>query len=130
MTVETKDIDFTADDFTFAQQGEKLIDKNYKASSYAKDVWANFRKNKGAVFGAVVIIVIIIMAIIGPMISGHTYKSIIIQHADLPPRIPGLEKLGIFNGDELIIETGGGTQCGVDTKIGGTACDDETANTQ
>ena len=38
MTVETKDIDFTADDFTFAQQGEKLIDKNYKASSYAKDV--------------------------------------------------------------------------------------------
>jgi oligopeptide transport system permease protein len=100
MTVETKDIDFTADDFTFAQQGEKLIDKNYKASSYAKDVWANFRKNKGAVFGAIVIIVIIIMAIIGPMISGHTYKSIIIQHADLPPRIPGLEKLGIFNGVE------------------------------
>jgi oligopeptide transport system permease protein len=34
------------------------------------------------------------------MISGHTYKSIIIQHADLPPRIPGLEKLGIFNGVE------------------------------
>ena len=85
--------------FTFAhEENEKLIDKTYKTSSYAKDVWSHFCKNKGAVIGAIIILIIIVMAIIGPYLNEHTYKSIIIEHASLVPRIPFLEKLGIFDG--------------------------------
>ena len=50
------DHEFQEDDFQFAHAAdEKLIDKNYSATSYAKDVWNNFKKNKGALIGAVII---------------------------------------------------------------------------
>lgn len=90
---------FKQDSFEFAHdENAKLIDKSYNTTSYAKDVLSNFAKNKGAVFGAIVISIIILMAIFGPMMSSHTYKSIIIEHASLTPRIPGIENVGIFNG--------------------------------
>lgn len=96
---QVKDIEFKDDDFTFAHEtNEKIIDKTYNTSSYAKDVWSHFIKNKGAVIGAVIIILIVIMAIVGPHLTGHTYKSIIIEHASLTPRIPFLENFGLFDG--------------------------------
>lgn len=94
------DDDFTADDFTFVQENERLIDKSYAATSYLKDVWVAFTKNKGAVIGFFIIVIIILLAIFGPMFSGHAYDEIINAHQNLPPRIPFLEKLGIFNGTE------------------------------
>ena len=97
---ETSQDSYTKDDFVFVQENEKLMDKTYKATSYAKDVWVHFTKNKGAVIGCVIIIIIILMAIIGPMISGHAYDDIQLQYQSLPPKIPALAKLGIFNGYE------------------------------
>ena len=97
---ERSEDSFQASDFQFVQENEKLMDKTYKATSYAKDVWVHFTRNKGAVVGFVIIVIIIFMAIIGPMISGHTYDEIILKYQSLPPRIPGLDKLGIFNGFE------------------------------
>lgn len=96
---QTNDIDFRSDDFELTRSAnEKIIDKTYKTSSYMKDVMHAFLKNKGAVIGAVIIVIIIFMAIFGPYMNEHTYKSIIIEHASLVPRIQGIEKLGIFNG--------------------------------
>lgn len=93
------EIEFNENDFELAHESNQvLIDKAYSTTSYAKDVWLHFRKNKGAVFAAVVILVIIVLAIIGPSLNEHTYKSIIIQHASLTPRIPVVENLGIFDG--------------------------------
>ena len=84
-------------DFEFAHsKDEKLIDKNYKATSYAKDVWTNFKKNKGALIATVIILIIIVMAIFGPSMNEHTYKSMI--SANLVPRIQGIEKIGLFDG--------------------------------
>ncbi|MEE3487646.1 MAG: oligopeptide ABC transporter permease [Bulleidia sp.] len=92
--------DFTEKDFVFVQQGEKLHDKAYKTTSYMADVWMHFKKNKGAVAGMIIIAVIIVLAIIGPMISGYTGEAIDLKQQSLPPRMPGLEKIGIFNGYE------------------------------
>lgn len=97
--VELRDHEFEEDDFSFAHDaGEKLVDKNYKATSYLKDVWSNFTKNKGAIVGFIIIAVFIIMAIVGPNINPHTYKSIIKGHEYLTPRVPGLQKIGLFSG--------------------------------
>lgn len=91
--------DFKDDDFKFAHDdAHKIMDKSYAATSYAKDVWCNFKKNKGALVGAIIIIIIIVMALIGPGLNPHTYKSIEHGHECLTPRIPVIEKLGIFNG--------------------------------
>ena len=96
---EIKNHEFHDDDFEFAHaEGEKLIDKTYKSTSYWKDVWGNFSKNKGALIGAVIICIIILFALIGPSLNEHTYKSINHGHEYLVPRIPGLEKIGIANG--------------------------------
>jgi oligopeptide transport system permease protein len=97
---EEKIEDYSDEDFVFVQRDEKLVDKAYKATSYAKDVWIHFKKNKGAVIGLVIIAIIIIFAIVGPMISGYKGDAIVIKNQSLPPRIQGLEKLGIFNGCE------------------------------
>lgn len=96
---EIRDHEFHHDDFDFAHDAnEKLIDKTYKATSYIKDVWSNFRKNKGAIIGFIIIVFFIIMAIIGPNMNEHTYKSITKGHEYLTPRVPVLEKLGIMDG--------------------------------
>ncbi len=93
------DHEFHLDDFKFARSaGEKIIDKNYSATSYAKDVWNNFKKNKGALIGIIIIIIIVFMAIIGPNMNDFTYKQIHSGQECLVPRIPGLEKLGIADG--------------------------------
>jgi oligopeptide transport system permease protein len=68
------------------------------SESFSKDVFKRFSKNKGAVIGCVAIIIIITMAIFGPSINAHTYKSIIIEHSSLPPRIPVLENMGVGDG--------------------------------
>ena len=90
---------YSEEDFVFVQQGERLSDKAYKTTSYWRDVWSHFSKNKGALVGFVIIFIITFMAIIGPMISGHSYDTIIIEHQNLPPKIPG-----IFGGVERGID--------------------------
>lgn len=86
-------------DFSFAyEKGHHVVDKTYISSSYGKDVLHAFLKNKGALFGGIVILLITFMAIVGPMMNEHTYKSIIIEHASLVPRIPFLENFKIFDG--------------------------------
>ena len=101
--------DYDESDFVFVQKNERLMDKTYASTSYLADVWANFKKNKGAVAGMIIITIIIVMAIIGPMISGHSFDDIQIQWQDLPPRIKGLSWLGFggkWNGRDLYVEKG------------------------
>ena len=90
---------YSEEDFVFVQQGERLTDKAYATTSYWRDVWSHFSKNRGALIGFVIILIITVMAIIGPMISGHSYDAIIIEHQNLPPKIPG-----IFGGVERGID--------------------------
>jgi len=46
----------------------------------------------------VLIVLVMLFAIVAPMISGYTYKDVNAAATNLPPKIPGLEKLGIFDG--------------------------------
>ena len=91
--------DYDAEDFVFVQENVRLKDKVYKQTSFLKDVWLNFSKNKGAVIGLIIISFIILMAIIGPMISGHTYYTGDLSHQSLPPKM-----LGIFRGYEYGVD--------------------------
>lgn len=90
---------FREDDFVLVgRNSEKTDSFDGSGESFAKDVIARFVKNKGAVIGCVCITIIIFMSLFAPMINDHTYKSIIIEHSSLPPRIPVLEKIGVFDG--------------------------------
>lgn len=91
--------DFLQNDFELVFQDEALqTDMVYEGQSFWKDVLVRFRKNKGAVVGLIFILLLLLMAIFAPMLSRYAYDSVTMDHVNLPPRIPGLEKLGIFNG--------------------------------
>lgn len=70
----------------------------YETTSFWRDVFGKLRKNRGAVTGMVFIAIIVVMAIFAPILSGTTYKEVLLEHNYLPPKIPVIEHLGIFDG--------------------------------
>lgn len=65
---------------------------------FFRDAYRRFKKNKGAHIALFMIIGILFLAAFGPLVGGHIYNEVTTQHINLPPRIPFLESLGIFNG--------------------------------
>lgn len=84
--------------FEFAKIPENALEEVYESRPKWKETLSIFAKNKGAVISFVFLALIICVALIGPSLSGYAYDSINLSRQNLPPRIPGIEKLGIFNG--------------------------------
>ena len=82
------------------------VDRNFASQNYWKDALVRFLRNKGAIFGLIMIAIIIFFAVAGPAMTPYTYESQIIEEQNLAPRIPGLENLGIFDGTESIFLSG------------------------
>lgn len=106
--MNNSEYEFAPEDFELIGE-EKIsrIDETFPSKPIWKDILSRFAQNKGAVIGMIFIALIIIMAIAGPHMTGHTYDSQIIEHQNLAPRVPGLEKLGIFNGSEKMHTSSG-----------------------
>ncbi|MDW0117247.1 ABC transporter permease [Sporosarcina thermotolerans] len=66
--------------------------------SFWQDAWLRLRKNKAAIVSMVVLVLLVLMALVGPHLNGRSGDTQNLRHANLPPKIPGIEKLGIFNG--------------------------------
>jgi len=77
---------------------EKVAEKEYADYSYAREIAGRFLANKGAAVSLVIIATIVVMAIIAPMVSPYAYDDVQTQYNNLPPRIPGLEQVGILDG--------------------------------
>ena len=84
--------------FVLAKEHGLGTDQVYEARSFWKDAAVRFCKNKGAVFGLVMIVVIIALAILGPSMSGYDYRTQEISQRNLPPHIVGWDNAPIFNG--------------------------------
>ncbi|TWT27982.1 oligopeptide ABC transporter permease [Planomicrobium sp. CPCC 101110] len=66
--------------------------------SFWQDAWYRLRKNKGAIVSLVLFALIVIMSFLGPAISPYEPNAQTITHANLPPKIPVIENLGVFDG--------------------------------
>lgn len=95
---------FQPGDFEFAQMEEKIYDQAFegKPISFFKDAWLRFKQNKTAIVAFVIIMIIILMAIFAPMFAHYSFREQHTSFGVLPPRIPGLEKLGICDGSATI----------------------------
>lgn len=78
-----------------SEQAERI---EKKSLSFWQDAWLRLRKNKAAIVSMVVLFLLIIMALVGPILNDHTGAAQNLRHANLPPKIPGIEQMGIFDG--------------------------------
>ena len=93
-----------AEQFEFANTGEKIMDEEIKTVSrgFFKDAMFRLKRNKAAIAAFWIICLMVVMAIFGPNMNEFTFSE---QHPDftnMPPRIPVLEDLGIFNGERVL----------------------------
>ncbi|MER2260658.1 MAG: oligopeptide ABC transporter permease [Psychrobacillus sp.] len=88
-----------ADSFDRIQVDSSQAERITKPSvSFWKDAWYRIRKNKAAIVSVFILVFIIFMSLIGPYIGPHDAETQTITHANLPPKVPGIEKLGIMDG--------------------------------
>ena len=100
----TPEVELTSSDFEFVhKQGfEKIHDEKFKTKSttYAKDAFKRFVKNKSSVVGAIIIAVLMLGSVFVPIISPYDTKAVQDQALYLlPPKLfnPG-SKLGFWDG--------------------------------
>jgi len=88
-----------------AGQGDEMARESL---TFWQDAFRRLKQNKASVISLWVIAIIIVMAIFGPVMNGFKYDQQIAPlkvHAKLPPKVPGLEKLGIMDGSRTKIKT-------------------------
>lgn len=89
--------------------GELEIDSNYSAQSFWKDVRKRFVNKKSAVVGLFFVILLCLLAVIGPHMVPYGYAEQT-DGKNLAPRIQFIEYLGIFDGSETMTTTTGSKQ--------------------
>ena len=99
--------DLRPEDFQLRGAADQHLDANFASQGYWHDVLHRFISNKGAVVALILIILIVVMAIVGPGMSGRDYNTQTLSEKNLAPRIPVLENFGIFDGDETMTTTTG-----------------------
>ena len=94
---------FTEKDFQLKDTaGDIKIDSNFASQSFWKDVRIRFFRKKSAVFGLVMIVLIVILAVVGPGMNDYTYSGQTLSQKNMAPRVPVIENLGILDGDETM----------------------------
>jgi oligopeptide transport system permease protein len=70
---------------------------------YLRDVLTRFMRNKASVAAFALISIIVLMAIIGPSLNRYGFNDQFLDQRNMPPRIPGLAKLGIADGTRVLV---------------------------
>lgn len=77
-----------------------------KEIGYYQDAWNRFKKNKASVIAFIIISILLVFVLIGPYLKdyelGKAGSNDKAYFANLPAKIPGLEKLGIFDGTKTL----------------------------
>lgn len=93
--------------FEFVNRNNVIQDKKLstKEIGYYKDAWNRFKKNKVSLVAFVIICILFFFVLFGPYMKRYQRPENVADANKLgylPPKIPLLEKLGIFNGRKKI----------------------------
>ncbi len=73
-----------------------------EAIGFYRDAFRRLRKNTVSMVSLSAILLIVILALIVPNVSGYSYVQQNLDQKNLPPKIPGLERLGIADGTRVL----------------------------
>ncbi|MGA9468398.1 MAG: oligopeptide ABC transporter permease [Exiguobacterium marinum] len=76
------------------QLGERIAGKSL---NFWQDAWMRLKKNKAAIVSLSIILLLVLLSLFGPMLSGRDAYEQNISQAKLPPKVTGLEWAG-FDG--------------------------------
>ncbi|WP_371743089.1 oligopeptide ABC transporter permease [Exiguobacterium sp. s189] len=89
---------FDQDMFTPVEMNEQLGERIAgKSLNFWQDAWMRLKKNKAAIISLSIILILVALALFGPMLSGRDAYEQNISQAKLPPKVTGLEWAG-FDG--------------------------------
>lgn len=98
---EVNEVNLSKDMFELTQHDDKILDVvEGKGLNFWKDAWLRLLANKAAVVSMIIIISFILFAILIPPLTSHGINEQDVDRAKLPPRIPYLENIGIFDGTD------------------------------
>ena len=71
----------------FESSIEKSEALSLKHRTYSGDVWFRFRHKPASLLGLIIILLVLLFAIFGPMISNHSYEKQELSFVNIPPRM-------------------------------------------
>lgn len=89
------------DEEKFQISTENHVSKNekiYSNQTFFQDACSRFLSRKMSVCCLVILTILFLYAILAPILSSHSFDEVDMLAASLPPKIPGLCKLGVFDG--------------------------------
>lgn len=69
---------------------------------FFKDAFFRFAKNKASMVALLGVVLVIFMSLFAPMLSPYGFNDQDPEQANLPAKVPGLEKLGILDGSRWL----------------------------
>ncbi|MCE5236501.1 MAG: ABC transporter permease [Clostridiaceae bacterium] len=90
--------------FAFVQLNERLHDVEHKTKpiGYFMDAWIRFRKNKASVVAAVIILLVVIFAILGPLVGNYKMDDVDGKYAKVRPKNDLLSAPGFWDGGRTL----------------------------
>lgn len=73
--------------------------------TFWQDAWMRLKKNKGAMVGLIIVGILLLLAFFAPVLSPYKYSDQDLRHANLPPKVPGLENIHWLPFDGYSAET-------------------------
>ncbi len=95
------------EDFVLAPAEQRSSTAAEAVGGVKHETLKRFFAQKSAVAGVVILGLLILLAIIGPYLSGHAYDAQDLSRANMAPRVPGLASMGILDGSENMAKTTG-----------------------
>lgn len=100
-----KEFVFNSDDFQLYDTSSTLADSipESKPVGFFKDAMIRFSRSGLSLFSLFLILLIVFLAIFGPMMNEHHFRDQNVRWDRLPPRVPFLENFGIFDGSGTMV---------------------------
>lgn len=82
-------VTFREDDFVLVNQDKRVTDKKLetKPTTFLKDVFRRFCKNKASVVGGIILGILVLLAIVVPMVNTHNITVVSTPEAFLAPKL-------------------------------------------
>ena len=86
--------------FVFVQRREDIHDAKFetKAVGYFGDAWSRFKKNKGSVIAAIIIVLLILFAVLTPIFSTYNMAFTDVYYTYALPKSKLMSRFGFWDG--------------------------------